>query len=80
MRMGWGGEGPTWVGERGLGRARIEDPTDTCLLYPSPTIPTILGASAPSASSHTGGARPVLSSLPCLPGLRGIVKKSWNKE
>lgn len=64
MRMGWGGEGPTWVGDRGLGRVRIEDPTDTCLLCPSPTVPALLGVSAPSASSHAGvGLTPVLSPL-----------------
>ena len=37
MRTGWGGQGPTWVGERPE-EARREDPTDTCLLSPSPFI------------------------------------------
>lgn len=42
-----GGHGPTWVGERGLRKGRIEDPRDTCLIFASPTIPTLLGTSAP---------------------------------
>lgn len=49
------------MGDRRLRKGRIEDPTDTCLLSPSPTIPSLLGTLAPPPPAPTlmwGGADP----------------------
>lgn len=72
MRTGWGGggQGATWVGDGRLRKARIEDPTDTCLFSPSPTIPALLRAlTRPQLLSCGVGLTP----WPLLsPGLGGL--------
>ena len=86
MIMGLGGSGAHLVGERPE-EERREDPTDTCLLSPSPIILPSLGLLLPQPLlsrqgrlAETGRGTGLTQVLSSPSGLGGLAVVKWDME